>query len=82
MSSEWQKMYCVENHGIFVRGNSYLVKIINNYTCMVKNNGKIIYEDPRLFQLNKVRYIQDEEELDGFDSEYYWEDREEYNERR
>jgi hypothetical protein len=75
--NEWQKMYCVENHGIFVRGGSYLVKKLNNYTCMVKNNGKIIYENPALFQMNKVKVVQEEEQED-FDSEYYWQDGE-YN---
>lgn len=71
MSGEWQKMYCVENHGIFVRGNSYFVKKLNNYTCMVRNNGKIIYENPNLFQMNKVKVVQ-EEEIEDLDSEYYW----------
>ena len=73
----FKKMYCVESHGIFVKGCTYLVDIINRYNCRVKNNGRIIYESPVFFSFEKPR-IEREEELEEFDPEYYWND-EEYN---
>jgi hypothetical protein len=67
--SEWREMYCVESHRIFIKGERYLIKRLTNYTAEVKVKGKIYYEDPRYFQVNKpiIRTEEDEEDYRDYE---------------
>lgn len=68
-NSEWQEMYCIEKHGVLSKGQKCLVKKLNSTTAEVIIRGKIIYEDPRYFQLNKpiIREESEEEEDEFYD---------------
>lgn len=67
---EWVDMYCVESHRQLTRGVKYSVKINDLYNAEVRIRGKIIYTDPRYFQLNPpiIREEVEEEEEEFYDT--------------